>query len=137
MCAAWGGPGSFLQLSWLDLHRNQLAAALPSTWGSNLNNVTYLDLSQNFLTGTVPAGASPSPPIPPEKKPTKNTHTHPTVVCALTALHARQLLQEGLALLAGSHAVVLVPAAPHSRLAQSRMLSWLLAAGSCCSVGHG
>ena len=56
-CADWGGSGSFTQLQTIDLHNNSLTGSLPSTWGQNLNNVTYLDLSANLLAGTVPAGA--------------------------------------------------------------------------------
>ena len=55
--ADWGGAGSFLQLQALALHNNQLNGALPATWGGNLNNVTTLDISNNFITGTVPACA--------------------------------------------------------------------------------
>ena len=54
--AGWGGTGSFLVLNSLRLGDNGLQGTLPETWGSNLNNVTTLDLSQNLLSGTLPAG---------------------------------------------------------------------------------
>ena len=60
MHAGWGGTGSFLVLNTLMLGDNGLQGTLPETWGSNLNNVTTLDLSQNLLSGTLPAGGLPS-----------------------------------------------------------------------------
>ena len=44
------------------LSGNGLEGTLPETWGSNLNNVTILDLSQNVLSGTLPAGELPQVP---------------------------------------------------------------------------
>ena len=64
-CADWGGSGSFLVLSTLLLHNNALQGTLPETWGTNLNNVTSLDLTQNLLTGTLPAGEHPAEQLHP------------------------------------------------------------------------
>ena len=50
-------------LNTLMLSGNGLEGTLPETWGSNLNNVTTLDLSQNVLSGTLPAGELNSLPL--------------------------------------------------------------------------